>query len=106
MLVVQGEQDSSKHELEEPGVQGKPKKDRSPATPIFVPIVVAMDQKDHKVMVEEWYSRQMVCNFLRMLDAIALQVLVNGMTVYLECCFARTCLSQHEQQQISSKANI
>jgi len=31
----------------------------SPA-PVFVPIVVAMDARDHKLLVEEWYSRQMV----------------------------------------------
>lgn len=69
MLVVQGEQDSSECKQEEPGVQEKPKKGKSPATPVFVPIVVAMDQKDHKVMVEEWYSRQMVRNLMHMLDA-------------------------------------
>jgi len=38
--------------------QGQKKKG-SPA-PVFVPIVVAMDACDHKLLVEEWYSRQMV----------------------------------------------
>ena len=49
-------------ELEEPAVV-KPqqqKEKKKSATPVFVPIVVAMDAQDHKVMVEEWYSRQMV----------------------------------------------
>ena len=39
--------------------QQQQKKKASP-TPVFVPIVVAMEAQDHKVMVEEWYSRQMV----------------------------------------------
>lgn len=51
-------------ELKQPRVvkgeqQQQPKKKASP-TPVFVPIVVAMKAQDHKVMVEEWYSRQMV----------------------------------------------
>lgn len=49
-------------ELKQPRVvegQQQQKKKASP-TPVFVPIVVAMEAQDHKVMVEEWYSRQMV----------------------------------------------
>ena len=51
-------------ELQQPRVvqgqqQQQPKKKASP-TPVFVPIVVAMKAQDHKLMVEEWYSRQMV----------------------------------------------
>lgn len=41
------------------GQEQAEKKKGSPA-PVFVPIVVAMDARDHKVLVEEWYSRQMV----------------------------------------------
>ena len=37
----------------------KPQKKSNP-TPVFVPIVIAMDARDHKLLVEEWYSRQMV----------------------------------------------
>lgn len=33
---------------------------KSSPTPVFVPIVIAMDARDHKLLVEEWYSRQMV----------------------------------------------
>ena len=50
-------------ELDEPAVvepQQQQKDQKKSATPVFVPIVVAMDAQDHKVMVEEWYSRQMV----------------------------------------------
>ena len=36
------------------------KEKKSNPTPVFVPIVVAMDGPDHKLLVEEWYSRQMV----------------------------------------------
>ncbi|DBA83828.1 TPA: hypothetical protein ACH3X1_006347 [Trebouxia sp. C0004] len=38
--------------------QEQAQKKSSPA-PVFVPIVVAMDARDHKLLVEEWYSRQM-----------------------------------------------
>ncbi len=41
------------------GQEQAQKKKSSPA-PVFVPIVVAMDARDHKLLVEEWYSRQMV----------------------------------------------
>ena len=56
-----GEEDAG-HELKQPKVvegEKQQKKKASPA-PVFVPIVVAMESQDHKVMVEEWYSRQMV----------------------------------------------
>ena len=36
------------------------KQTKASPTPVFVPIVVAMDAQDHKVMVEEWYSRRLV----------------------------------------------
>lgn len=54
-------------ELKEPQVVRKQKQQEGKAspTPVFVPIVVAMDAQDHKVMVEEWYSRHMVSIFLR-----------------------------------------
>ena len=50
------------HELKPPQVvqQQKQQEGRSSPSPVFVPIVVAMDAQDHKVMVEEWYSRHMV----------------------------------------------
>lgn len=49
-------------ELKQPKVvEGeKQQKKKASPTPVFVPIVVAMESQDHKVMVEEWYSRQMV----------------------------------------------
>lgn len=49
-------------ELKQPTVGGgqQQQKKQSSPTPVFVPIVVAMEAQDHKVMVEEWYSRQMV----------------------------------------------
>ncbi|KAA6417525.1 MAG: 2-phosphoglycerate expressed [Trebouxia sp. A1-2] len=40
------------------GQEQAQKKKGSPA-PVFVPIVVSMDARDHKLLVEEWYSRQM-----------------------------------------------
>ncbi|KAL3130851.1 hypothetical protein ABBQ38_000183 [Trebouxia sp. C0009 RCD-2024] len=48
-------------ELKQPQVVQKQKQQEGKAspTPVFVPIVVAMDAQDHKVMVEEWYSRHM-----------------------------------------------
>lgn len=58
---IAGEEDAG-HELKQPKVvegEKQQKKKASPA-PVFVPIVVAMESQDHKVMVEEWYSRQMV----------------------------------------------
>ena len=42
------------------GTQGGAVQHKSSPTPVFVPIVVAMEARDHKLMVEEWYSRQMV----------------------------------------------
>lgn len=45
------------------------KKKNSNPTPVFVPIVVAMDGPDHKLLVEEWYSRQMVS--LHPVDSLA-----------------------------------
>ena len=51
-------------ELQQPrvveGQQQQQQKEKASPTPVFVPIVVAMEAQDHKVMVEEWYSRQMV----------------------------------------------
>lgn len=53
-------------ELSQPQVQQsrtpkqETKEKKSNPTPVFVPIVVAMDGPDHKLLVEEWYSRQMV----------------------------------------------
>jgi len=40
--------------------QEQAQKKKSSSAPVFVPIVVAMDARDHKLLVEEWYSRQMV----------------------------------------------
>ena len=40
--------------------QEQAQKNKSSPAPVFVPIVVAMDACDHKLLVEEWYSRQMV----------------------------------------------
>ena len=40
--------------------QERAQKNKSSPAPVFVPIVVAMDACDHKLLVEEWYSRQMV----------------------------------------------
>ncbi|KAL3138879.1 hypothetical protein ABBQ32_005706 [Trebouxia sp. C0010 RCD-2024] len=53
-------------ELKEPQVVRKQKQQEGKAspTPVFVPIVVAMDAQDHKVMVEEWYSRHMAVSGL------------------------------------------
>lgn len=39
--------------------QEQAQKNKSSPAPVFVPIVVAMDACDHKLLVEEWYSRQM-----------------------------------------------
>ena len=47
-------------ELKQPKVDEGQQKTKASPTPVFVPIVVAMEALDHKVMVEEWYSRQMV----------------------------------------------
>ena len=57
-----GEAADVARELKQPQVvqQQKQQEGRSSPTPVFVPIVVAMDAQDHKVMVEEWYSRHMV----------------------------------------------
>lgn len=59
VLGFQGEEVETTAELDEPSMT-KEVKDKACGTPVFVPIVVTMDDKDHKVMVEEWYSRQMV----------------------------------------------
>jgi len=40
--------------------QEQAQRKKSSSAPVFVPIVVAMDARDHKLLVEEWYSRQMV----------------------------------------------
>lgn len=50
------------HELEQPQTvrPSGQKQEKKSATPVFVPIVVSMDDRDHKLLVDEWYSRQMV----------------------------------------------
>lgn len=48
-------------DLEQPQTVSQPeqKQEKKSPTPVFVPIVVSMDDRDHKLLVEEWYSRQM-----------------------------------------------
>ena len=49
-------------DLEQPQTVSQPEQqqEKKNPTPVFVPIVVSMDDRDHKLLVEEWYSRQMV----------------------------------------------
>ena len=57
-------------ELKKPTLveQQQQQKGKASPTPVFVPIVVAMDAQDHKIMVEEWYSRQMVSLYMRLMQ--------------------------------------
>ncbi len=52
--------DIGQPQVEAPQGQEQAQKKKSSPAPVFVPIVVAMDARDHKLLVEEWYSRQMV----------------------------------------------
>jgi len=50
-------------DIGQPQVEATKGQKKSSPAPVFVPIVVAMDARDHKLLVEEWYSRQMVSTF-------------------------------------------
>lgn len=75
----------------------EPPKDSN--SPVFVPIVLAMEESDHRVLIQEWHARQLVsaavlvCTMSAPRCRRGMLVYVQGCASSAACCKAPGCLS-------------